>query len=138
MPSGRNLSGMKSASRHRRSLTLLTIAALVVTTLAGGFVRAPAQAASEVGSPITTQGGRCCLRKAALPSPFSSSPTTSSSPAAGRSPAGSEERASHASSMAAHPPFMSALPRPWMIPPSSRGPLTSRSQAATVSTCPTR
>jgi hypothetical protein len=48
MPSGRNLSGMKPASRHRRSLTLLTIAALVVTTLAGGFVRAPAQAAGYV------------------------------------------------------------------------------------------
>lgn len=39
---------MKPASRHRRSLTLLTIVALVLTTLASGFVRAPAQAAGYV------------------------------------------------------------------------------------------
>jgi hypothetical protein len=41
-------SRMKPASRHRRSLTLLTLVALVLTTLANGVVRAPAQAAGYV------------------------------------------------------------------------------------------
>lgn len=48
MPTGRNLPRMKLASRHRRSLTLLSIAALVVTTLASSFARIPAHAAGYV------------------------------------------------------------------------------------------
>lgn len=41
-------SRMKPASPHRRSLTLLTIVALLVTTLASGFYRTPAHAAGYV------------------------------------------------------------------------------------------
>jgi hypothetical protein len=48
MPTGRNLSRMKPAFKHRRKLTLLTVVAFVLTTLAGGFVRAPAHAAGYV------------------------------------------------------------------------------------------